>query len=95
MMFLTSLNNIAEFLSISIEELPINIYTPDFTFGLCFYFDEDAHNVIVFVTDSEGREKLVSIQKKDVSYFEVVYQSDLDEMMVEDPDKYHKVSLYE
>lgn len=95
MMFLTSLNNIAEFLSVSIEELPVNIYTPDFTFMLCFYFDEDAHNVIVFVTDDEGKEKLVCIQKKDISYFEVVYQQDIDELMAEDPDKYNKVNLHE
>lgn len=95
MLFLTSLEEICGFLNVNLEELPINIYTPDFNFMLAFYFNEDADNLTVFVTDDAGKEKLVSIQKKDISYFEVVYQQDIDEMMAEDPDKYNRVSLYE
>lgn len=95
MLFLTSLEEICTFLNVSVEELPINIYTADFTFVLCFYFNEDADNLTVFVTDDEGKEKLVGIQKKDISYFEVVYQQDINKMIAEDPDKYNRVSLYE
>lgn len=95
MLFLNSLEEICVFLNVNVEELPINIYTAEFTFVLCFYFNEDADNLTVFVTDDKGKEKLVCIQKKDISYFEVVYQQDIDEMMAEDPDKYNRVSLYE
>lgn len=95
MLFINSLEEICAFLNVSVEELPINIYTEKFVFVLCFYFNEDADNLIVFITDDEGKEKLVCIQKRDITHFEIVYQQDIDELMAEDPDKYHKVSLYE
>lgn len=95
MLFLNSLEEICVFLNVNVEELPINIYTAEFTFVLCFYFNEDADNLTVFITDDKGKEKLVCIQKKDISYFEVVYQQDIDEMMADDPEKYNRVSLYE
>ncbi len=95
MLFINSLEQLCNFLNVNIEELPINIYTPDFTFALCFYFSEDEDNVIVFVTDDEGKERLVCIQKRSISYFEVVYQQDIDELMAEDPDRYNKVNLHE
>jgi hypothetical protein len=95
MLFINSLEHICNFLNVNIDELPINIYTPDFTFMLCFYFNEDDHNIIVFVTDEEGKERLVCIQKKNIHYFEVVYQQDIDELMSDDPEKLHRVNYYE
>lgn len=95
MLFINSLEQICNFLNVNIEELPINIYTSDFTFMLCFYFSEDEHNVIVFVTDEEGKERLVCIQKKNIHHFEVVYQQDIDELMSDDPEKPRRVNHFE
>lgn len=95
MLFFKSLEKICDFLGVNVEELPFNLHTPDFSFMLCFYFDEDTHSVTVFVTDDEGKERLVCIQKKDISYFEIVYQQDIDELMAEDPDRYNRVNLHE
>ena len=95
MLFINALEQICEFLKVSMEELPFNLYTTDATFPLSFYFNETDSDLIIFVTQDDGREKLVVVPKTNITSWEVVYQDDIKALTEEDPDKYYRVELYE
>ena len=95
MIFLNTLEKISEFLKVSIEELPINLYTADFTFPLAFYFDETDTDLIIFVTQDDGREKLAVVPKSNIISWEVVYADDIRAMTEDDPEKPRTINIYE
>ena len=94
-MFINSLEKLCNFLKTSIEELPFNLYTTDFTFPLSFYFDETDTDLIIFVTQDDGREKLVVVPKNNIISWGVVYQQDIDELMSDDPEEPRTINIYE
>ena len=95
MLFINTLEKITDFLKVSIEELPFNLYTTDATFPLSFYFDETDTDLIIFVTQEDGREKLTVVPKCNITSWEIVYADDIKLLTEDDPEKPRKVNHYE
>lgn len=93
MVFLNALEQISTFLRVDLEELPFDIYTTD---GLCiplaFYFSETDDYLIVFATQDDGREKLVSVAKAQISSWNVVYSDDIKALTEDDPEKPRRIN---
>ena len=92
MIFLNTLEKICDFLKIDVEELPFNLYTTDFTFPLSFYFDETDSDLIIFVTQDDGREKLAVVPKSNITSWEVIYSDDIRALTENDPEKLRTIS---
>lgn len=96
MVFLNALEQISTFLRVDLEELPIDIYITDgLCLPLCFYFSETSDYLIVFATQDDGKEKLVTIAKSQISYFNVVYSDDIKALTEDDPEKPRAINIYE
>ena len=96
MVFLNALEQLSNFLNVNLEELPFDIYTTDGAcFPLCFYFSETDDYLIVFATQDDGREKLVSVAKAKITSWNIVYHDDIQKLTEDDPEKPRAISSYE
>lgn len=96
MMFLTTLNIIAEYLNTPIEELPFHLSTSSFDYPFSFFFEEDESNLIIYVTQPDGSEKLTIVPKKEICSVSIVYADEVKELFGDDGFKEkNSVSLYE
>lgn len=96
MMFLTTLTIVAEYLQTSIEELPFHLSTSSFDYPFSFFFDEDESNLIIFVTQPDGSEKLTIVPKKEICSVSIVYADDVKDLFGDNEFKQeNSISLYE
>lgn len=96
MLFITTLNLICDFLNTNIEELPFHLRTSSFDYVFSFYFDETESDLIIFVTQDDGAEKLTVVPKKEIVSWDIVYADDVKEIFGDDDLKDdNTVSLYE
>lgn len=95
MLFITTLNLICDFLNTNIEELPFHLHTSCFDFPFCFYFDETDSDLIVFVTQDDGAEKLTVVSKKEIVSWDICYKDDIEKLFGDDSKDSNIISLYE
>ena len=95
MLFITTLNLICDFLNTNIEELPFHLHTSSFDYIFSFYFDETESDLIIFVTQDDGAEKLTVVPKKEIVSWDICYKDDIEELFGDDSTNDNIVSLYE